>query len=256
MTDAPTNKSGRSIELATPAACWVRDEPPSFSHLVPLRTSRVKYTTSTSAQKRMRFGIVLIVNALLVIPRPVAAQDTSKVEFSVGRRWYHVTLNSVVKPKELVLPQLRGWYADVSANLSPTFAVVGEVGGTSFSLENTAVLGLGAVSIHESYDLKFHTVMGGVRVRVPRVRWLVPFGQALFGQERDTSSNERMEFVRGVSLNGHDESSSSNAALAFDSGATIAVGPVGVRGAVGYVRFFNRADANAFRFNLGVVLRL
>jgi hypothetical protein len=34
--------------------------------------------------------------------------------------------------------------------------------------------------------------MGGVRVRAPQIEWFVPFGQVLFGGERDTSTHDRI----------------------------------------------------------------
>src|SRR3954467_4335842 len=134
---------------------------------------------------------VLVGRIVLLAGGPAFAQDTSRGEFSAGLRYYHATLSSVVRPIQVSVPknQPKGWYADAAANLSPKFAIVGEAGGTYFSDESTS--GAGAVSIHESYDLTLYTFMGGVRVRAPQLQWFVPFGQVLFGAERDNSSDER-----------------------------------------------------------------
>ena len=204
----------------------------------------------------MRLREMLVIGVLLMIARPAVAQDTSRGEFSGGWRYYHVTLSSVVRPVEVTLPQKnqpKGWYADASANLSPKFAIVGEAGGTYFNDDFSRTTG--PVTIRESYDLKFHTFMGGVRVRAPQIPWFVPFGQVLLGGERDMSADERtITFLQNTTTNRQDRTSN-NAALALDSGVTMAVGPIGMRGSVGYVRFFSQADADAFRFSLGAAFR-
>jgi len=203
----------------------------------------------------MRLRELLVVGVLLMIATPAVAQDTSRGEFSGGWRYYHVTLSSVARPIELTLPknQPQGWYADASANLSPKFSIVGEAGGTYFNdnLSRT----IGPVSTRESFDLKFHTFMGGVRVRAPQIPWFVPFGQVLFGGERDVSTDERaITFLQNTTTN-RQERTSNNAALALDSGVTMSVGPIGLRASAGYVRFFSQADADAFRFSLGAAFR-
>jgi hypothetical protein len=134
---------------------------------------------------------VLVIAVSLTIAVPAFAQDASRAEFSGGWRYYHATLSSLVRPLQIAVPndQSKGWYADAAVNLAPKFALVGEAGGTYFSddFSNTT----GPVSIHESLDVRFHTLMGGVRVRAPQTPWFVPFGQVLFGGEHDTSTDER-----------------------------------------------------------------
>jgi hypothetical protein len=95
----------------------------------------------------------------------------------------------------------------------------------------------------------------GVRVRAPQMSWFVPFGQVLFGGERDVSSDERTFTAFQNTTTTRQDRSSNNAALALDSGVTIAVGPIGIRASGGYVRLFSKADADAFRFSLGAALR-
>ena len=198
---------------------------------------------------------VLVTGVLLMIAAPAFAQDTSRGEFSAGWRYYHATLSSVARPIQVQVPHNhpKGWYADASANLSPKFAIVGEAGGTYISDDFSSTTG--AVSIHESFDLKFHTFMGGVRVRAPQIPWFVPFGQVLFGAERDTSTDERTLTVFQNTSTSRQARSSSNAALGLDSGVTMSVGAIGVRASVGYVRLFSEADADAFRFSLGAAFR-
>ncbi len=201
-----------------------------------------------------RLGI-LVISFLLIVAGAASAQDTSRSEFSGGWRYYHATLSSVVRPVQVRVPNNypKGWYADAAVNLSPKFAIVGEAGGSYFSDDFNSTAG--AVSIKESLDLKFHTFMGGARVRAPQLPWFVPFGQVLFGGEHDTSTDERtLTILQNTSRNRQDRSSS-NAALALDSGATIMLGRIGVRASAGYVRLFSTADADAFRFSLGAAFR-
>jgi hypothetical protein len=51
------------------------------------------------------------------------------------------------------------------------------------------------------------------------------------------------------------EASTSSPVLGLDAGVTIAARVIGARVSAGYVRFFNRADADALRVNLGAVFR-
>ena len=199
---------------------------------------------------------VLLMTVPLLVACPAFAQDTSRAEFSVGWRYYHATISSQVNPIQMARPDdyPQGWYADASANLSPLFAIVGEAGG-SYLLDKISTTGP-VLSISESTDVRFHTFMGGVRVRAPQVPWFVPFGQVLFGGEHDASSNERtITFPTGAPSRSRRDASTSNPVLGLDAGATIAARVIGVRVSAGYVRFFNRADADALRVNLGTVFR-
>jgi hypothetical protein len=201
--------------------------------------------------------IGLLVTGVLMVASSAVAQDTSRGEVSGGWRYYHATIRSVVPTFELEptndYPQ--GWYGDVALNLSPKFSLVGEVGGTYYSDELNRASTF--ISTRESTEVRFHTFLGGVRVRAPQNRRLVPFGQVLFGGEHDTSSRERVitfSFTPTPSTTSS-EASSSNAVLALDGGMTIMAGWLGVRSSVGYARFFSRADADAFRLSLGAAVR-
>lgn len=205
----------------------------------------------------MRSIGVLMTAVLLTVATPGFAQDTSRGEVSAGWRYYHTTIHSVASTALTIrVPNdfAKGWYADAAVNLSPKFAVVGEAGGTYFS--DDASNTVGTITARESLDVKFHTFMGGVRVRAPQLPWFVPFGQVLFGGERDRAESERSVTFGGNTNRNRLETATSNATLALDSGVSITVaGSVGVRASVGYARMFSRADADAFRFSLGGVFR-
>jgi hypothetical protein len=75
-------------------------------------------------------------------------------------------------------------------------------------------------------------------------------------RERDSSKAEcSVQVGQNQPSTSTRENSSSNAVLALDAGVTLMAGPIAVRVAGGYVRFFSTADADAFRFSLGAGLR-
>jgi hypothetical protein len=204
---------------------------------------------------RPRFAL-LVASALLTFSSSAFAQDTSRVEVSGGGRYYHVALNSIVDPILLETPNdfPEGWYADIAVNLSEKFTIVGEAGGSYHRDEFTRPGTF--ITTTESVEIRFHTFMGGVRVRAPQIEWFVPFGQVVFGGERDTSTYERTTtFQSGAPSRSLQETDTSNPVLALDSGVSIMAGPIGVRVSAGYVRIFRHADADALRVNLGAAVR-
>jgi hypothetical protein len=193
---------------------------------------------------------VLLSTVLLIGTGSAAAQDSKRGEVSGGWRYYHTAIKIAEPQFGLPLPKdlPKGWFADVAINLSPTFAIVGDVGGTYHSDETNQTINE-ATTITQSLDFRFHTFMGGVRVRAPQLAATALFCQVLFGREHDSNTRERTitHLVDPLRL----RDSASNAVLALDGGITISV----VRASVGYVRFFDDADAHAFRFSLGGAVR-
>jgi hypothetical protein len=190
-----------------------------------------------------------MIGLVLTIAGSAFAQDR-KTEFSGGWRYYHSEDTSYPK----------GWYADLATNLTPadvtpTFAVVGEVGGTYKSRDDSRVIG--GVRYTGSADFSMHTFMGGLRARVastnPRV---VPFGQVLFGAARQKTSIDLSAAGPGTgTLSFSDEESNTDAALALDGGVDVDTGgSLRVRLAAGYFHVFGDSDSNAFRASVGVVL--
>ena len=180
------------------------------------------------------------------------AQDTSRGEVTAGWRYYYATIKTVPNTFELDHPNdyPTGWYADVSLNVSPKFAIVGEAGGTYHKDDTSSTTG--SITRTESLDITFHTFMGGVRIRAPQHRALVPFGQVLFGGEPDSSTAERtFQIGQSNPSTTRQETNTSNAVLALDGGLTMMAGPIAIRASGGYVRFFSRADADTFRLSLG-----
>ena len=208
----------------------------------------------------MRRLVCLATGVLLLAAPSAFADDTSKGEVSGGWRYYHATIKSSVG---LTGPNTTndfssGWYVDVSGNVSPKFAVVGEVGGLREKGETSTAAGVTTTT--ESWNLELYTFMGGIRVRAPQHSRIVPFGQVLVGGQRNESDYKRTltfnipNFPIQPSVITR-EGEASAAALALDGGVTVAFGFVGVRAQAGYVRMFGTTDADAFRFSLGGVFR-
>ena len=199
---------------------------------------------------------VLVLGFVVIATKPASAQDTSRGEFSGGWRYYHAML-SLTKSSIPARDHRKGWYADAAFNVSPILAIVGEAGG-SYSRRDFTSTGNG-LTVTFTSDVNFYTFMGGVRLRAPQVRRLVPFGQVLFGGEHDASVNESTSTVAQRTTRSRREGTSNSAALAFDGGATLMLGRIGVRASAGYARFFPTADfekdIDAFRFSLGAAFR-
>lgn len=204
----------------------------------------------------MRLSGSIAALLLLTAAAPVFAQDTSRGEVTAGWRYHHVTLSDIPVTSGLAVPNdyPEGWYADVATNLSPKFALVGEAGGTYHRDELASTTG--NLTSEASLDIAFHTFLGGIRIRAPQRRAIVPFGQILFGGTRQSAEAERTfqvgQSTPSVSVR---EQSSTSPVLALDAGVTLMAGPIAIRAAGGYARFFNTADADAFRFSLGAGFR-
>lgn len=192
---------------------------------------------------------------LTTLVAPAAAQDTSRGEVTGGWRVHHATFGTVPVMSELPRPNdfPSGWYADVAANLSPKFALVGEVGGTTLKDETSRSVGFTTIS--ESIDVSMYTFLGGLRIRAPQARAIVPFGQVLFGGARHDNSAERtVQFATSSSVIPR-QVKHTGPVLALDAGVTLMAGPIAVRASAGYARFFKLADADALRVNVGLGLR-
>ena len=197
---------------------------------------------------------VLVLGVVVCAAGSASAQDTSRGEVSGGWRYYHATFS----PTTATIPDHRkGWYADAAFNALPMLAFVGEAGGSysSSDFANT----VNGVTATATTDFKFHTFMGGVRLRAPFVPGIVPYGQVLFGGEHDATVSEQTLTVAQRTERRRQDMNSNSAALALEAGATVMLGRIGVRASGGYARFFPTADfavnVNAFRFSLGAAFR-
>jgi hypothetical protein len=169
------------------------------------------------------------------IAAPAAAQ-TPTTELSAG---YQFT-----RPPDLNLPL--GWYVDVSGNVAPMFAIVGEVSG-AYKSETIAV---GTSSVDAT--VRLHTFMGGVRVAARTNPRVVPFGQVLLGAARASG---------GVTASGPAVSvlaqtdADTEFALQIGGGVNLMTsGTFGVRLGADYRRIFvSDGGENEFRLMAGVV---
>jgi len=171
-----------------------------------------------------------------VVAAPAAAQ-TPTAELSAG---YQFT-----RTPDLNLPL--GWYVDVAGNVTPMFAIVGEVSG-AYKSESIAV---GTSSVDATARL--HTFMGGVRVAArinPRV---VPFAQVLLGAAHlsgaVTASGPAVSVLAASDAD-------TEFALQIGGGVNLMTSAnFGVRLGADYRRIFISGDGeNEFRLVAGVVI--
>lgn len=195
-------------------------------------------------QLRVRvFGLCLVAISTAV---PVSAQTTPRTEVSGGYQFvtFDVDGESESMPK--------GWYVDVTGNLTPVFGVVFQVGGNYKTFEET--ISLGTVSVAASADLKVHEFLGGLRLSARGSSSVVPYGQVLAGAVNGSADVSFTSNIPGVP-SFSDSDSSTNPAVVVGGGVNIAVsGSTGVRFGVDYLRIFEEGGgSNVFRFQVGVV---
>ena len=118
---------------------------------------------------RARSAVMLLV-ALISIPRVADAQDAQRFEVAGGYAYMHDQDTSYDFP--------RGWVVSVAAAATQWLAIVGEAGG---SLKTVSLPG-------DSPKVKVYTFMAGPRVTAWRAQRVVPFAQVLFGSARATTT--------------------------------------------------------------------
>jgi opacity protein-like surface antigen len=180
--------------------------------------------------------------ALLLIAAPSAwAQDAG--EFSAGWRLLHVEEETAGA----------GWYADAAWNLSNVVGIVGEVGGSYKSTEESEVVG--GVRITASGDANVHTVMGGLRVSARQNPRIVPFGQFLLGLVHASLSIEGSATVGGRTITVDESDSDSEFGMQLGGGVNIGVtDSLGLRAGASWGRVFEEDASNVLFVGAGVVL--
>ena len=196
-------------------------------------------------------GVRAVIFTVLLVSAaaPASAQDAPNGEFSAGWKMLHAM--DVFAGVDQTVP--KGWYADLSANLSNSFAIVGEISGAYKTYEQS-VTQLG-IRIDASANVSIHTFMGGLRVskRTPKV---VPFAQVLFGAAVVGASVEGSATVGGTTIN-IDEAGGSTSDFAFDAGGGVNLNlsnNVGLRFQGSYVRIGGDGGGNGLRLGAGLVV--
>ena len=113
-------------------------------------------------------AILLTAALTCLLGLATAAPAAAQAEISAGYQFTHTP--------EVNVPV--GFYVDVSGNVAPMFAVVGEISGAYKSETATS----GSTTVHATAQL--HTFMAGVRVASHGNPRLLPFGQMLVGGTR------------------------------------------------------------------------
>jgi opacity protein-like surface antigen len=195
-------------------------------------------------------GLCLVV---LSMAMPVFAQTSSatqtapRTEISGG---YQFVTFSVEEESES-MP--KGWYFDVTGNLTPMLGVVFQVGGNYKTFEESVTIGGGTFTA--SADLKVHEFLGGLRLSARQNPRLVPYGQVLAGGINGSIELTTTSTIPGVPAFS-EEDSSTNFAIVFGGGVHFGVTDnTAIRFGVDYLRIFEEdAGSNVFRFQVGLVL--
>jgi hypothetical protein len=185
-------------------------------------------------------GIVVMVTGLATAPRAIA-QDRKPFEFSAGYQ-----LIGIQGDVDETLG--KGWYADLSGNLSRFMAAVFEVGGNYKTFRATETDQ--GMTLSAEADLRIHEFMGGIRIQAAP-RPVTPFAQFLVGGTH--SSLKASASLNGSSFEVSD--SSTDLVTQIGGGVTFRLtNRIGVRAATDYIRIFNEeAGLNGFRFAAGAV---
>ena len=179
------------------------------------------------------FFVLAVTIVALALPAPAFAQSSPVVE--VGGGWNFLRLYDDEFPDdERNFP--KGWYAEVAGNVTPVFAVVGQVFGNYKTLEDE--------DVNAQADLTLYGFMGGVRVQGPGL--VSPFGEVLGGAVRSKFE------VEGFGP----EDTETDGMLMLGGGVTFRASPAfGVRVSGDYIRVFAEDEgANLFRAGVGIVI--
>ena len=177
------------------------------------------------------------------------AQTTPRAEFSAG--WRLLNIPDAIGTESETMPL--GWYADVAGNLTPMFAVVGEVGG-NYKNFSDVLAELGA-NVNVDVNVNVHTFMGGVRFSARQNPAFTPYVQALFGLAHAKTDVEGQVTVAGRTISLNESMSDSEFAFDADGGVNFRLGDsLALRVGAGYLRVGTSDGGNAFRFGAGVVI--
>lgn len=179
-------------------------------------------------------GVLCLI--VIGMARPAAAQDVPNGTFSGGYQFFSGKGEGNDEEWEN-FP--KGWYFDVTGNLTDVVGIVGQVSGNYKHFDDDDV------------DFNIHTFMGGVRTSTQgQVR---AFGQFLVGGANFKASDDI------------DSVSETDFAIQFGAGVDVmGGGGVGLRVGADYLRVFAKdegdlsagEDVNGFRFVVGVVFGL
>jgi hypothetical protein len=193
---------------------------------------------------------LLCIAAVLGFSTASHAQTAPRAEFSAGWRLLNIPDAGISSESE-TMPL--GWYADVAGNLTPTFAVVGEIGGNYKDFSETLTQ-LG-VNVDVDADFNVHTFMGGVRFSARQNPAFTPYVQALFGLARATGEVQGQATVAGRTVTINESVSDSDFAFDVDGGVNFRLSDgLALRVGAGYLRVGTSDGGNAFRFGAGVVI--
>lgn len=195
----------------------------------------------------MRRLAAFVIGTLLLSSGTALAQDN--VEVSAG--WRHLYIAGSDGEDGMNIP--KGWYADIAVPFNGRFSVVAEAAG-HYDSETAPPDLVPGVTITGTADARFHTFMGGVRVKGGANPRASPFAQVLFGVARASVSAEGSVSSGGLTVPFDFSESETEAALSIGGGVNVSAGSLGVRFQAEWLKILAEDSGNAFRFGIGVVI--
>ena len=192
--------------------------------------------------------LIILLGASLSLAQPAFAQDYPKGEISGGYQTLHLA-SSVDETLD------KGWYADVTGNLSRYFGIVFEAGGSYKTIEQTETFG-GATSNFKA-DVSLYQYMAGVRVSARPNATVTPFAHFLGGAIRTSADVSGSVSGGGQTFFASNTGdSTTDAALQAGGGINVMFTKTfGVRAGADYLAVFSEGDhTNVFRFAAGAVV--
>ena len=178
------------------------------------------------ARKIVVFGALALVFAAV----PASAQSTPPVEFSAGYNYLQLSGDEGEDGESVPV----GWYGEVSGNVTPMLAIVGQVTGNYMGFEEDGF----------EADFSIHTFAAGLRV-LGRGAQANPFAHVLFGGARTSFSFEGDDDC--------DDCSDTSSMMQLGGGVNLFTqAPVGLRLGADWIHAFGDNGGNAFRFAVGI----
>jgi hypothetical protein len=194
----------------------------------------------------------------MAAPLIAAAQDAPKVEVSGGYQLLYLWGEDGEDDNSETFE--KGWYADVSARVTRSVALVFQAGGNYKTMRER--LALEGVEIDANLKLKLHQIAGGVRFYAPTANGVVtPFVQVLGGGFRLAGDSSATIVIDGEETTMTDEGDSETEPM-LQAGGGIDIRltrRIGIRVGADYLRVFTDAfgeeiGINGIRVGAGAVI--
>ena len=198
---------------------------------------------------RLHVRVLAFYLAAMGVAIPAFAQSAPRAELSGGYQFLNFSSDGENESMG------KGWYFDVTGNLSPVLGIVFQVGGNYKSFEEFVTIG--GITSTATANLKVHEFLGGLRLNARGNSALVPFAQVLVGGlngSADVSASTTLPGQAPIAFS--QEDSTTNFGLELGGGVNFGLtDAVGLRVGLDYLRVFEEGGgANLFRFSAGITI--